>query len=472
MVPELMKEFLQVGWQQWSAWRERSVSTKIVGAMVTVGGFATLVKLASVIKDVVIAQQFGTGDALDAFLIAYVLPAFAINLAGGSFNAALIPTYVQVKERQGQTAAQELLSSVMVLTTLVLGGVVAMLALTAPLIIPLMASGFDHEKIVMARALYYVLLPMIILSGLATIWGAVLNAHHRFALVAMAPISTAIFTVLLVLGFGERWGGYAIAGGTLAGSCVETALLGWGLSRRGLALFPRWHGTTPAVRQVFDQYVPMIAGALLVGGATIVGQSMAAMLDAGSVSALSYGSKVTNLVLGIGALAVSTAVLPHFSRMVARGEWIDLRHVLVKFMKLLLSVFLPVTAVLILLSKPAVVLLFQRGAFTEADSQIVSRVQAMYLLQIPPYVVIMLLVRLISAFQANHLLMWSAFITFCGTVGFTYLFMQWWKVVGIALATSLSHLLASVFLAYVALRLINERGVRGVEAGHVPQSFV
>ncbi|MGH7181174.1 MAG: lipid II flippase MurJ, partial [Nitrospiraceae bacterium] len=110
----MIKSTVQVGLDWWGAWQKRSVNTSIFSAMVTVGGITICVKLAAGVKDVIIAMQFGTSDAFDAFLIAFVLPAFAINLIGGSLNAALIPTYVQVQTQEGTQAAQHLLSSVMV----------------------------------------------------------------------------------------------------------------------------------------------------------------------------------------------------------------------------------------------------------------------------------------------------------------------------------------------------------------------
>src|SRR5690349_3413343 len=97
---------LQHGQRWWDAWRIRSANTRIFAAMVTVGGLTVLVKIAAAVKELIVAYQFGTSDALDAFLIAFVLPGFAITLVYGSLNAALIPTYIEVREREGRVAAQ------------------------------------------------------------------------------------------------------------------------------------------------------------------------------------------------------------------------------------------------------------------------------------------------------------------------------------------------------------------------------
>src|SRR6185503_14581895 len=105
------------------AWQQGSVNRRIFAAMLTVGTLTAAVKVVSTFKEMVVARQFGVSDGLDALLIAYLLPSFAINVVAGSFNAALVPTYIQVREQEGHQAAQRLFSSVVVWSAALLIGV-------------------------------------------------------------------------------------------------------------------------------------------------------------------------------------------------------------------------------------------------------------------------------------------------------------------------------------------------------------
>jgi putative peptidoglycan lipid II flippase len=460
----IMKGTVQVGLNWWNTWQERSVNRRIFAAMVTVGGFTTLVKLAAAAKEMAIAYQFGTSDELDAFLIALLLPAFAVTLIGGSLNAALIPTYIQVREQEGQPAAQRLLSSVMVISTGFLVVLSVILALTASYILPLMASGFSAEKMEVTRSLYYGLLATLVLSGVATTWGAILNAENRFALAAVAPMATSIVTMPVVIVMATYWGGYALVIGLVGGALIEAGFVGWGLTRAGVSLVPRWCGTSPAVKRVLQQYAPMVAAAFLMSGTGVVTQSMAAMMSPGSVSALSYGSKITSLLLGIGGLAVSTAVLPHFSRMVAMKDWHGLRHSIMTYSRWLFIGAIPVTAILIYYSEPVVALLFQRGAFSAEDTHLVGQIQAMYLLQVPVYVASIIFTRLISALKANQLFMWGNAINFSLCIVLTYVLMQGFGVLGVALATSLMYCISAGYLIFFSLRRLRQLTVERGEA--------
>src|SRR5579884_3854786 len=306
----------RIGWQRWQLWTEGSLNRKIFSAICTVGGLTVLVKAIAAAKDVFIAYQFGTGDQLEAFLIAFLLPQFAINLIAGSLNAAIIPTYVEVREQHGCEAAQRLLSTVTIGTLALLVAVGLFMAGTAAEVLRTLAIGFAPGKLALTVMLYHLLLPSLLFSALSTTGGAVLNATGRFAMAAAVPATTSLSMVGSLLLFGQQWNVYALAVGTVSGMVLEAAILGWSLRRAGISILPYWYGVTPAVKQVARQFLPMVAGALLMGSTTLISQAMAAMLPAGSVAALNYGSKLTMLLTGVGTLAVSTAVLPHFSWMV------------------------------------------------------------------------------------------------------------------------------------------------------------
>ena len=452
----IMKGTVQVGLNWWNTWQERSVNRRIFGAMVTVGGLTTLVKLVAAAKEMAIAYQFGTSDELDAFLIAFVLPAFAVKLIAGSLNAALIPTYIQVREQEGQPAAQRVLSSVMVLSIGFLVVLSVILALTASYTLPLIASGFSAEKMAVTLSLYYGLLSTLVLSGVATTWSTILNAENRYALAAVAPVATSIVTMPVVIVMATYWGGYTLVIGIVGGALIEAVLVGWGLARTGVSLVPRWCGISPAVKLVLQQYAPMLAAAFFMNCTGLVSQSMAAMMSPGSVSALSYGNKITSLLLGIGGLAVSTAIMPPFSRMVAKRDWQGVRHTLLTYSRWLLVGTVPVTVALIYYSEPVVAFVFQRGAFSAENTHLVGQIQAMYLLQVPLYVASIIFTRLISALKANELFMWGNAINLSMCIVLTYVLMQTFGILGVALATSLMYCISAGYLIYISLRRLKQ----------------
>jgi putative peptidoglycan lipid II flippase len=427
----------------WKKIASGSVNREIFGAVIAVGMGTILVKVVSVVKELVVAWQFGTNDSLEAFLIALVVPSLIISVIANSFNAALIPTYIRVREQEGFKAAQKLFSGATLWSFGLLGIITVLVLATAPLYLPQMARGFSPGKLELTYHLLGAISPMILLTGIATIWGAVLNAGERFALVAIAPMITSAITILLLLTI-KAWGVWNLATGMVFGQMLEMLLLGIALQKQGIPLLPKWYGFDTHLREVVSQYAPMIAGAFLMSSTILVDRAMAAMLPSGSVAALNYGDRIIALPITIANTAIGTAVIPYFSKMVACQDWNGLRHTLKHYMALIFAISIPLTGLL------------QRGSFTADDTHLVSQIQICYALQIPFYLAGMLVVRLISALRNNQILMWGAAGNLILNIGLNYLFMQWLGIPGIALSTSFVYLFSFSFLSLILFRTVKK----------------
>ena len=387
---------------RWRVLRARVTGKGLLSTMLTVGSLTLLVKVVAAGKEAVVARQLGVGNALDAFIVAFYLPSLAMSVIATSFNSALIPTYIEVRERAGKAAAQQLFSGVMFWSIGLLVAASALLAFLFPLLLPFLASSFSPQKIAFTRLLFWSLLPVITITGAAINWTAVLNAEGEFALPAAVPVVTSLVISSVLLLWVQTLGAWGLTIGTFAGACLEAVLIGSYLSRQGISLLPQWRGMSADMRQVMRQLAPLAAATLVFGGMGLADQTIAARLGPGNVAALNYGSKVVIMIISVSATAVSTSVLPHFSRLVANDDWKSLRGNLKTYSLLLLLTLVPVALLLAYFSVPIVRLGFQRGAFTAQDTRLVSHIQACFALQVPFYTLGMMYLRLLSALKMNN----------------------------------------------------------------------
>lgn len=444
-----------------AGWSAKTISGRVFAAAVAVGGGTVLAKSIAALKEMAVAHRFGASDALDAFLIAFLLPSFAINVVAGSLTPALVPGYIEARDRGGQEAAARLLGAVLRRTAALLVSVTVVLALAGPFLLGFLAAGFSAEKLALTRSLFLFLLPVIAISGISAVWGGVLNARERFALVAAAPVLQPIAILGALLLGGKAWGVSGLVAGTLVGAFAEAVVVVWGLIRMGVSPWPRAAGGEAAAKEVLRDYWPLVVGSILMGSTAIVDQTMAATLPSGSVSILSFGSRLSGFVAATGAMALATAVLPHFSRLLAAGEEAALDALLRKWMLWIALASGLATAVLIAASPEIVTLWFQRGAFDAEDAVAVTLVQRLMLLQIPFYMLGMLHVRLISALRANTVLLWGTCISVVVNFLLNVFFMRLIGVAGIALSTSLVYVVQLVYLRLRAVRLLTARGKTG-----------
>lgn len=445
----------------------QSSHRRLFSAVVVVGVMSVVARLAFVARDLVIASQFGTAEKLDAYLLAFALPSFAVAVISISFNAALIPTFIQVWQQKGRVASQRLISNAICLTSGILVGCTVALAAVAPWLLPFLGSHLTGAGISLANRLTIILLPSLVVSGLSTMWGAVLNAQDRYAVPAIAPACNALIPLVLLILSNPETRVLALTYGTVLGYVGEAVVVGVALHGTGLSLKPAWFGLDEDTRSVLRQYAPMVAGSVVMSASPLVNQALAGMLGPSTISSLSYGTKLVSLVLGIGALSLSTAALPHFSRKVATGDAAGVRSTLRVLTMLIVVGSIPLVVAVIASSRLLISLLFQRGAFTAHDTALVSSIQQAYALQIPSYLLGMLLVRLVSSLKSNQILFWGALINLSVNIILGYVMAKAFGAVGIALTTTAISMISCAFIAWMLRRRLVawEKEIAGQSGG-------
>jgi putative peptidoglycan lipid II flippase len=428
----------------------------ILRAALAVGMAGVLVKLIALLKEIFVAAAFGRSDVMDAFLAAILIPSLLVNLIAESMNQALVPTLIRIREQEGQASAQRLFSSSMLWLCCLLAGVSLLVAALAHSFFPVIAWNYSPAKLQLAEHLFYALLPIVFLSGIASNCTAVLNSVDRFVLPALAPAVISITIIAGVTAEAARYGIAALVAATVLGTLLHALCMAGLMHVHGYRFSLRWYGSTAAVREVGSQYGPVFLSGVVASGGLLVDQSMAASLPAGSVSALAYASRYAGMVLTLMAGAISTAVVPTFSRMIAHGDWAGFRATSRYWVQMTLTISVPIALALIFGARFLVGVTLQHGAFGPSDTTVVTQVLAMYALQIPFYVSSRVYYRAIVALRRTDIVFYGGLLNLLLDVVLNLVLMRWFGVAGIALATSLWTMSTFLFLRYWAKRLIAE----------------
>lgn len=429
-------------------------SRRILHAAAGVSAAGVVVKLAAVGKEMAVARVYGRTDAVEAFFAAALIPALLINLISESMNQALIPTFVRVREREGREHAQEPFSNALLWMCGLLAAFSAGMALAARGFFPLIASHYSASKLELSIRLFYLLLPVVLLTGVATLCTGVLNTFDRFVLPALAPMANSIAVGLGALLFGGRLGIWVMVYATLAGALAHAALVGGMLQKHGMRLRLRWCGMTEATREVGRQYGPVLLSGVVASGGLVVDQAMAAILPAGSVSALVYANRFVSVILTLLAGTISAAVTPYFSEMIGHSDWAECRRTLYIWVRVTFLVAAPAAAALALAARMLVQGMFQHGAFGAHDTPVVTRVLVMFAIQIPFFTASRVYYRFLVALRRTDLVFYCGALNLGLDVALNLLLMRWLGVAGIALATSLWTVSTFLFLWFWTRKLL------------------
>lgn len=430
------------------------VNRRIFGATATVAAATVLVKLVSVFKEFVVAGAFGRSDELEAFLLAALLPGLLINLVSESMNQALVPVLVRARERDGKEGARRLLSNCLIGSSALLVGFSAAVGMSARWLLPLAALHFGPGKMDLAVLLLRGVLPVIIFAGLASTMSSVLNTEGDFAVPAAAPVVNSVFLIAGVALFARSGGTWVLVYAWVAGSFVHAALMAKRMRARGYWFGLHWGGLDADTREVARQFGPLALSGLVASGGLLVDQGMAASLQAGSLSALVYAGRFVAVPMALFGGAVSTALAPVFSEMIARDERAGCRKLLRTWAWRTFGLASAITAGLIVASRTLVRATLQHGVFGPVDTKAVSAVLVMYALQIPFFVSSRVFYRFLVAAGRTDLVLYCGILNLALDVVLNLVLMRWMGVAGIALATSLWTLSTFIFLWYWSGRLL------------------
>ncbi|MBU1212681.1 MAG: murein biosynthesis integral membrane protein MurJ [Alphaproteobacteria bacterium] len=421
-------------------------------AFATVGGLTMVSRLLGFARDILIAAALGSGVVADAFFVAFRFPNLFRRLFGeGAFNAAFVPLFARRLEGEGEGEARRFAEEALsVLTaTLVMFSVAMMLAM--PWLMLILAPGFitDPAKYDLAVLLSQIAFPYLLCMSLVALLSGVMNSLNRFWAAAAAPIILNVVLISAIslaiwLGFAQRFGaGIILAIGVAIAGLAQLLMLWIAVRRAGLRLRLRWPRYTPGVKRLVELGIPGI----IAGGITqinIVVGTVIASLQAGAVSYLYYADRLYQLPLGIVGVAIGVVLLPDLARKLRAGEHKSAMDSQNRSLEFALLLTLPAAVALTVAAEPIVRVLFERGAFTAADTDATSLALAAFALGLPGFVLIKVFQPAFFAREDTRTPMRFAFVNMVinviGSLGLFYLFKQLGHPphVGIALATSIA----------------------------------
>jgi putative peptidoglycan lipid II flippase len=351
-------------------------------AALAVAAGILLSRISGLLRERVLAHYLGNSDAAGAFKAALRIPNLLQNLFGeGVLSASFVPIYSRLRAEGRETEADQLARAVFTALLLLVSLVVAIGMSAAPLLIDLIAPGFEGAVRELAVELVVIVFPGVGLLVLSAWCLGVLNSHGRFLLSYTAPVLWNVAQIAALVGVGstslvDGSSGvrlsHAVAWGTVAGSLLQLLVLLAPTLRLLRRLSPSFELSGP-VRRAFSSFVPVLTTRGAVQLSAYVDQILASLIGASTVAAIAYAQQLYMLPVSLFGMAVSAAALPELSAVQGEPERVAaaLRERLATD-RLRIAFFVVPSAVAFLCVGDALVaLLFQTGRFTAEDTRFV-----------------------------------------------------------------------------------------------------
>jgi len=412
-------------------------------------------------KEILVAAKFGVSGQMDAFYAAVTIPTLLINTLLAVFNALFIPIFCKFRSDEPES---DRLTSIMVNYILVfLAAGFLLIFAGSDLIAKMIAPGLSKELLGQASKLTREISFMVLFSGMAGILATILNAKKHFTATAFSSIFVTAAIAASVLVLSGKSGVSSISYGLAAGSFLQFVFLAGALYAKGYRHKFRLFGGHAGLKGIghlsFDFLAITVVGQI----GTIIDRVMASGLAQGNIAALGYADKLVRVPSQIFNSSITTAAFPFFSDHAAAGKLDELNKSLTATIRMAAFILIPATAMLIVLSKPLVKLLFERGAFTPEATALISGIFALYTLQLFFAAVAVLLSKVFFAFQDIRSIAHLSIMAVALKAGLNLTLMRLVTpaAAGIALATSLTEAVIMLAMLVVLRKKLGRLSLTG-----------
>lgn len=325
------------------------------------------------VLQLLIAYYFGAASATDAFFMAQSTSELLSKLLlGGSIVSVFIPMFIQTMAQHSKGQAWNLALTIIHGTGLAYAVLLVAIGLFATPFVRFIAPGFSPATTVLTVQLLRIMVPAFFLLFMVDLGTAILHAVKHFTIPASLRVIAPSVSALAVVALAKTVGISALAIGVVVGSAIQLFLIVAALRRQGFTyrLSLRWRD--PAVKKLLYLVYPFVFSMLATQAAGIVYRVLVSDLAPGSLSALKYAEKITQLLTTVFLTSVAAAIYPLLSEKVAKGGAASLVPALSAAVRLVFFVSLPITIGIMFIRTPLIQLIFEHGSFTAASTRATS----------------------------------------------------------------------------------------------------
>jgi putative peptidoglycan lipid II flippase len=343
------------------------------------------------VRQVLFNAQFGVSAEANAYYAAFRLPDTLFSLiAGGALSSAMIPVLLNAKQKEGEASGWRLISVVLTsLLSVFALLIVAVEIFTPTLVTRLLAPGFDAETSDLTVRLTRIMLiqPMILLLG--SVATAVLNSRNQFLLTGLSIVShnVSLIASILMLKMFPNLGIFGPTAGVIGGAILQALILSPGLRGEGYSVGILFDLANQRLREVVKLLIPNGLSVSVNYAGFIVDTSYATRaVDPAGLAAIYNAFLLVGLPIALLGQAIGQATFPRLASQAEAGNWTEMRKILLRSLGGAVALALPAVGALLLLGRPTIRILFERGEFTSAAGDLTFSVLVAYAIALPAYV--------------------------------------------------------------------------------------
>ena len=350
-------------------------SRKLAWAAVIVSAATGISRVAGLLREVLMADYFGTLPELSAFASVSIIPNLVNSLlADAAISAAFVPVFTRLLMDDARDQAYRLAYKLLTVVVVVVGAMVMLLIVGAPVVIKLFfpqlaadASLFD-----LAVQMMRWMMPTVLLLTSAGVVVGVLYSFERFTAPALGAILWNLVTIVTMLVFHESWGIWALVVGVIAGTIGQFLLVVTALRGLDFKFRPSFAWRDRQLAHVLLLMIPVTITLGILNFNALISHVFAWKVSDQGPSQFYYAFRLFQLPQGMFAIAIGTVLFPSLSRRAALDDIDGFRKTMSTGLRQIFFVSLPFMAWYLTMPEAIVRLIYQHGRFTSESTHDVA----------------------------------------------------------------------------------------------------
>jgi putative peptidoglycan lipid II flippase len=408
-------------------------------------------RLLGLIREIVLANRFGTSSDYDAYISAFRIPDLLfLVVMSGAFGSAFIPIFGSFLARGDRESANRLASAVITYTavvTIALGALAFIFA--EPLMRYVVAPDLPDEAMDLAIHTMRILLISPLLLGLGIAAKGILEAQNRFVLPALSPVLYNLSIVLAAIFLAPDHGIDGVTIGVVIGAALHFGVQVPGLIATGMRYRPSLSRNVKGLGDVGTLLAPRLVGQAAFQINFVAVNAFASSTGEGRVSGLNYAWQMLMLPHGVLALSISTVLFPTMARQFELGQVDQMKATLLRAIKPLLFLLVPASVGLYVFGTSIFQTVFQTGSFTSQSTRLAAEPLALFAGGLVFYGIVEVLSRTFYAMKDTKTPVLAGIIIIVINIAISAAVVDRLGHVGLAMSLSISTMIEALILLVV-----------------------
>ncbi|MFM2423686.1 MAG: hypothetical protein RLZZ70_71 [Candidatus Parcubacteria bacterium] len=392
--------------------------------------FTLASQILAIVRDRLLASQFGAGYELDVYYTAFRIPDLLFVLFASVLSVYVLLPFVARAEEESPSSGRQVLAQVFSLFLMLYTVIAAVTFATADWLVPWLFPGFTTEAYSEIVTLLRILLLQPLLLGISSLFGVVTQMNHRFVLYALSPL---LYNIGIIFGVAVLFPFFGMAGlayGVVLGA-LGHLLVQWPLVRTsGLNFSFVRTFDWPAMWAIAQVAIPRAFTLSLGQLQMIVLVALASTMTIGSVAVLQLALNLQSVPLAIVGMSYSVAAFPVLTELLAKRDSAKFNAYVSTALRHIIFWSLPIIALVIVLRAQMVRVLLGGGSFNWDDTRLTAAALGIFIITLAAQALLLLLVR---AFYAGGRTRTPLLLTALGVTvgtGMSFVLYQLYQVNG------------------------------------------